>query len=302
MKAFHKRIFGLLVLLMLGFSYGQHVVPKGLNGDPISGGRIYDNWMRALDLKSPEFNQPLWAEQSSNPRIGDITWRCKECHGWDYKGAEGAFSSNSFRYTGFPSLSGVIGSSQEDVAAWLDGTNNSNHNFVEVTNYNAMNDVTAFLLTMQIDAALFIDYNSGLALGNEGNGHSIYLDNCAACHGDLGREINFSAGGKPLFIGDIAVVDPWRALHKIRFGTAKGNMPSAENNGLSLGEISDVLAYAQSLPRGNENYSISNELIDELGEEKQGQIEPIIWAVVVMISIVAMGLIWDLMGRRNKSS
>lgn len=302
MKSIKKQTFLLVLFLLLGFSYGQKISANGLAGDPIAGGRIYDNWMTALDLKPPEFDQPLWTDQNNNPRSGEVTWRCKECHGWDYKGAEGAYTIDSFRYTGFPALDGVIGRSQDEVLAWLDGTNNPNHNFTEVTNTKAMDDVAAFLRTMQIDAALFIDYETGLALGDEENGQLLYLESCAACHGNLGRRINFSAGGRPLFVGDIAAVDPWKALHKIRFGTAIDNMPSAENIGWSLRDISDVLTYAQSLPRGNENYSIFREPGDDFGVERQGQIEPIIWAVLVIIVIISLGLIWDLRDRRNKSS
>jgi len=38
---------------------------------------------------------PLWATQSSNTRSGKDTWRCKECHGWDYMGVDGAYGSGS---------------------------------------------------------------------------------------------------------------------------------------------------------------------------------------------------------------
>lgn len=302
MKALPKLFFAIAFLLLLALSTGNRIPEATLLGDPISGGRIYDNWMTALDLKPPQSNQPLWAEQSTNPRNGEVTWRCKECHGWDYKGADGAFGLASFRYTGFPGLSGAIGESQDEVLAWLNGTNNPDHNFADLTNPNAMNDVAAFLRTMQIDAALVIDYQTGLALGDEDNGLSLYLNNCVECHGNSGRAINFSADGQPLYVGDIASEDPWRALHKLRFGTVTGNMPSAEREGWSLRDIADVLSYAQSLPRGNLNYAIARNISDDLAIDRQGEIEPIIWAAAIMVSVISAGFIWDLLRNRRKSS
>ena len=38
-------------------------------------------------------------------RAGADTWRCKECHGWDYAGKDGAYGSGDHR-TG---IVGVLG-------------------------------------------------------------------------------------------------------------------------------------------------------------------------------------------------
>src|SRR3990172_2048692 len=65
------------------------------------GGQLYDTWWKVVPgAKEPKDNQPLWALQTTNKRKGSVSWRCKECHGWDYAGKDGAYGSGS-RYTGF---------------------------------------------------------------------------------------------------------------------------------------------------------------------------------------------------------
>jgi hypothetical protein len=65
------------------------------------GGQLYDNWWKAtIDTDKPQKDHPLWKEQSTNNRNGYDTYRCKECHGWDYRGKNGAYGKGS-HHTGF---------------------------------------------------------------------------------------------------------------------------------------------------------------------------------------------------------
>ena len=65
------------------------------------GGLLYDMWWTVVPGASePKSDHPLWSLQTTNKRSGSVSWRCKECHGWDYRGKEGAYGSGS-RYTGF---------------------------------------------------------------------------------------------------------------------------------------------------------------------------------------------------------
>src|SRR3990172_5236428 len=59
------------------------------------GGRLYDDWIKTSGVATPSGNSTLWAGQTTNTRSGKDTWRCKECHGWDYKGKDGAYSKGS---------------------------------------------------------------------------------------------------------------------------------------------------------------------------------------------------------------
>ncbi|MDA1329502.1 MAG: c-type cytochrome [Chloroflexi bacterium] len=285
--------FGLLAILAIAAMTGSPVFQSGLVGDSISGGRLYDNWMVALDLKAPTSDQPLWALQDENPRNGQVTWRCKECHGWDYKGSEGAYGIGSFRFTGFPELSSMIGASQEDVIAWLDGSNNASHNFIQFLDPNAINDLSAFLRTMQIDLALIIDYETGQSLGEEQNGSRLYAAACSDCHGPDGTEINFSSGGLPLYVGDLASVDPWHTVHVVRFGSPPRNMPGTEARGWSLRNVADLLAFAQTFPRGNPSYRIMNDTRDDVSIDRQGEMQPLLLGVILILAVIGSGLLWD---------
>src|SRR4030066_2383 len=89
--------------------------PRPQDASLNQGGKLYDTWWEVLGLEAPEGDQPLWASQTTNTRSGVDTWRCKECHGWDYSGAESAYGSGS-HLTGFP---GVRSSSGMPVAELL---------------------------------------------------------------------------------------------------------------------------------------------------------------------------------------
>ena len=56
------------------------------------GAQLYDKWYALLKTTPPDENMPIWERQTTNTRSGPDTWRCAECHGWDYKGSEGAYS------------------------------------------------------------------------------------------------------------------------------------------------------------------------------------------------------------------
>src|SRR3990172_4994333 len=72
------------------------------------GGKLYDNWMKTAGVATPAGNSPIWATQTTNKRIGADTWRCKECHGWDYKGKDGAYGGGSHR-TGIAGILNTAG-------------------------------------------------------------------------------------------------------------------------------------------------------------------------------------------------
>jgi thiosulfate dehydrogenase len=300
-----KRIVGITFFALLAttslLAAARGLPPEQgeLQGDPIAGARIYDNWILALDLVPPEGNHPLWDNQDSNTRSGVITWRCAECHGWDYKGVDGAYGAYSNHYTGFTGLGDAVGATQEQVISWLDGTVFPEHNFLAYTNSAALNDLAAFLRTRQIDTDLIIDPNNGTALGDRRVGRNIYVDICAACHGDNGQQINFGNGLNPLYIGDMAVADPWQFLHKVRFGTPTSDrMPAYEDEDWSLSMMADVLAYSQILPRGNPEFDIiSNGQVADV--ESQGQIEPIIYGGFTILLVVLLSLGWDIYIQRK---
>jgi thiosulfate dehydrogenase len=295
-----KRFFGLLFFVLLSLLASLAAArgaqsQSAVTGDAVQGARIYDNWMQALDLSLPSGNHPLWDAQESNPRNGVSTWRCVECHGWDYKGELGAYGPYSSHYTGFPGVQSMVGATEEQVLDWLNGSNNPQHNFLTLTNSTALLDLAAFLRTQQIDMDLLVDPYTGASLGDKREGQWAYRGTCASCHGPDGDTLNLGTTANPIYLADLAVADPWQTIHKIRFGTAVNrNMPASEERGWSLTKVADVLAYVQSLRRGNPELTFVNTASSgPVQPERQAQIEPIIWGAFVIFVMVLAVWIWD---------
>jgi thiosulfate dehydrogenase len=209
--------------------------------DVARGGQLYDNWMAVLEADQPGQTHPAYPPTAK--KKGPATWRCKECHGWDYKGASGAYASGS-HFTGITGLRGVAGMAPEKIhAKIMDGT----HGFTKLTMpHSAMEKIALFLSVGQVDTDRYIDAKTKVARGNPRRGAQFYQTICAVCHGFDGKEINFKDEKKPEFVGTVAVKNPWEALHKIRFGQPGVGMVALIV--LDIEDIVDILAYTQTLP------------------------------------------------------
>ncbi len=220
-----------------------------LSGSIPEGGRLYDKWWKEVGTDEPTGDQPLWSSQTTNTRSGADTWRCKECHGWDYMGAEGAYGSGS-HFTGFPGVFGASGLSDGELLGWLDGSTNPEHDF-SAMGEAAIADMVTFLQEGLVDVSVYIDPETKAAIGGDTHeGEHLYEESCTACHGEDGRLINFGDDEEPEYIGTIALGNPWEFIHKVRAGQPGSNppMPSSIASGWELQAVVDVLAYAQTLP------------------------------------------------------
>ncbi|KAA3644511.1 MAG: cytochrome c [Chloroflexi bacterium] len=292
-------VFTLLAVSLViatGMASAQDVPP----GDPVNGGKLYDNWFNALDALPPEGDHPLWQDQTENPRTGAITWRCKECHGWDYKGADGAFALGSEHYTGFPGVISSVSMDTDEIRAWLDGRNNPNHDFSPYINEPAINDLIVFLRTRLVDTDLLVDPQLRVALGNSDLGFDRYEENCAYCHGDDGSQLNFASAATPLFLGDTALTDPWQVIHKIRFSHPATDIPAAEVLGWTLQDVADLVAYTQTMPPANqESLAVAERTPVALPVESQGDIGPITMATLSILALLFLSLGWSAIVNRS---
>lgn len=223
--------------------------------DPVvRGARLYDDWIEVLDEQAPSGNHPIWGRQTTNTRSGPDTWRCVSCHGWDYQGAEGANRSGS-NFTGFPGIFDVQDWSEQEIAAALDGELDDEHDFMPPLIASDAAAVAAFLQEGLIDDNEFIDpVSRGVIEGDAANGEALYTEACASCHGDDGTALTFRYEGQDVALGTIAVQDPWRFLHRTRFGVARApEMPIGYELGWSPQDGRDVLLFAQGMPSGLES-------------------------------------------------
>jgi len=205
------------------------------------GGLLYDKWWEVLEHDPPSSTHPSYP--AAGKQKGDATWRCKECHGWDYKGAEGAYGKGS-HFTGIKGIRAMVGAEPETIVAII---RNATHGYTEALIPNsAARKLAIFVSLGQVDMDQYIDRATKKSRGDPARGARFYQTICAVCHGFDGKEINFKDENEPEYIGTIAVDNPWEALHKIRNGQPGIGMPAL--GALTLSDQVDILAYAQTLP------------------------------------------------------
>ena len=213
-----------------------------------AGGRMYDNWWEALGRAKPKATHGAYPSTGKTP--GPDSWRCKECHGWDYKGRDGKYAQGSHA-TGIKGISDAQGHDPEKIAALLRA---QPHAYTTaMIRDDEMMRLSAFVSRGQIDVDKHIDAATGDAklTGQspeifQERGRGIFQSTCAACHGFDGRRLNFGTATKPAFVGTEARENPWEVMHKITNGHPGSEMINLRVFGLE--EVSTVLAYARSLP------------------------------------------------------
>lgn len=205
------------------------------------GGQLYDKWWEVIEADAPKETHPAYPE--AGKQKGSSTWRCKECHGWDYQGAEGAYSKGS-HFTGIKGIGGMNGAPVDAIVAVLRGPQ---HGFTpDMMSDSAVRKLATFVAKGQIDTDRYIDRATKQVKGDPAAGARYYQTICAVCHGYDGKDYNFGSADEPEYIGTIAVDNPWEALHKTRFGQPGVGMVAL--NALDIQALVDIVAYAQTLP------------------------------------------------------
>lgn len=212
-----------------------------------NGGLLYDKWWKVTSGTEPTVDHLLWSTQSTNTRSGSTTWRCKECHGWDKQGSDGAYGTSSSHHTGFVGVYPARLKDKEVVFEALKDSN-GNHDFSDEMSDLQLLDLTKLIVDGLIDYGSYINLTTKAANGNATSGSSLYSTNCSACHGADGTTLNFGSTNDPVYIGTISNDNPWETLHKIRFGHPGSAMPSMVEDGLTTTEQVDILKFAQTLP------------------------------------------------------
>ncbi len=210
------------------------------------GGLLYDKWWDVLGMEAPTTDQPLWKTQTTNTRTGSDTWRCKECHGWDYKGVDGAYASGS-HMTGFAGILGAATKSSDELIGWLTGKNNPDHDFSGVMDEVALNAMVTFMQEEMQDVSPYIDADK-MTTGDPASGKQKFEKTCAGCHGVDGKEMNFGDDAEPEYVGTIGVDNPWEFFHKVSYGHPGVPMPAGIGLGYTMEDRADLLAYVQTLP------------------------------------------------------
>jgi len=217
-----------------------------LNGSPATaemesslarGGKLYDKWYGVIKVDKPTESHPLYPSSANYADKPASTWRCKECHGWDYMGKDGAYASGKHA-TGIKGISGMKGAEPADVVAILKA---DEHGFGSVLTNKDLMDLANFVSQGQIDMDPFIDRASKAPQGDAVKGAAYYNTICAGCHGVDGKS------PKEMKPFGALMSNPWEVMHKILNGQPGEQMPALR--ALDRQIVVDIMAHMTTLPK-----------------------------------------------------
>lgn len=198
------------------------------------GGRLYDKWFAENKAAKPAADHPAYTVKDG--KYGkDTSWRCKECHGWDYLGKDGAYAKGGHA-TG---IKGIGAAKGKDPAAIVAVLRDKTHGYTtaQLSDKDA-GDLALFVSRGQVDMARFIE--GGKVKGNGDKGEAYYNTVCAGCHGLDGKKLK---DAPPL--GSVADNGP-EMLHKVLNGQPGEAMPALR--ALDPQIAADIAVYLTRLP------------------------------------------------------
>ncbi|MBF0130462.1 MAG: hypothetical protein HQL33_10765, partial [Alphaproteobacteria bacterium] len=168
----------------------------------------------------------------------DVTWRCKECHGWDLKGKDGAYGSGKH----FSGVKGVTESAGKDSAAIAAIIRDKTHGYTAAMLSDAnVADLANFISKGQVDMSDYINPASMKSKGDAAKGKVYFETICVGCHGTDGKKI---ADAEAL---GAAAGNGVEMLHKVLYGQPKAAMPALF--ALDHNIAADLVAHLQTLPK-----------------------------------------------------
>ncbi len=206
------------------------------------GGRLYNMWWAVLFNDPPEETHPAYP--ASGRQSGAMTWHRVACHGWDYRGRDGAYATGPHA-TGIKGIDGMAGA---DPAAIAEIIRDDQHGYMpHMIPDRALAALSLFVSNGVVSMAPHVDPVTRRVRGIPDRGRRIYQNVCAICHDfdGLAWITGEEEGLNSLAASTLA--NPWRALHKIMNGQTYADMPALRVFGLET--VRDVLSYAQTLPR-----------------------------------------------------
>lgn len=205
-------------------------------GSIARGGKLYDKWYKVVKAEAPADSHPLYPAEAKYADKPDANWRCKECHGWDGLGAEGAYKSGKHA-TGIKGINGMAGGDPAAVVALLKAPE---HGYGDKLSDADMMDLANFVVSGPIDLAPLVDLETKASKGDAEAGKQVFNTVCAGCHGPDGK---LPKDMPPL--GSL-VGNPQEVMHKIFNGQPGEVMPALR--AIDHKVAADVLAYLATLP------------------------------------------------------
>jgi len=199
------------------------------------GGRLYDKFFGENKGAKPTADHPSYIKDGKYGK--ENSWRCKECHGWDYKGKDGAYAKGSHA-TG---IKGIAGAAGKDPAAIAAALRDKTHGYTEAQlNAKDAGDLALFVSKGQGNLAKYLDATNK-AKGDGAKGEGYFNTLCAGCHGVDGKKIKDGPA-----LGSVAD-NGAEMMHKILNGQPGEAMPAlrAVDHQISA----DIAVHLTTLPK-----------------------------------------------------
>ncbi len=207
-------------------------------GSVARGGKLYDKWYKVVKAEAPTESHPLYPAANEKYAADPASnWRCKECHGWDGLGADGAYKSGSHA-TGIKGINGMFGGDPAAVVALLKAPE---HGYGDKLSDADLMDLANFVVSGPIDLAPLVDLETKAPKGDAEVGKQVFNTVCAGCHGAEGK---LPKEMPPL--GSL-VDNPQEVLHKLFNGQPGEAMPALR--AIDPKVTADVFAYLATLPK-----------------------------------------------------
>ena len=227
-------IFAVGVLAWPGASLAKEV-----DSSIARGGILYDKWYKEIGEKAPGTKHPLYPAEGKYAKKAGDTWRCKECHGWDYKGKDGAYAKGK-HYTGIMGIRGMAGGDPGKVVALL---KDDKHGYGDKLSDTDLQDLGNFVTKGALDLDKYIDSASKMPKGGDkARGSAVFNTVCAKCHGMDGTEPDDMKKSLGKQMGN-----PWEVMHKIMNGQPDEEMPALR--ALDRGVVMDIMSHITTLPK-----------------------------------------------------
>ncbi len=233
--------------------------------DATRGGLLYDKWWKVNGVTEPTGDHPLYPAASA--KSGSTTFRCKECHGWDYIGLDGRYESGSH----FTGIVGVLDAAANMTDQQIfdiiknpdgDGTGGTSINGHDFATYGLTDadiddlvafiktggvvDISPYINTVGAPGSFIYSFNGDPVAGEAlFSGATNAAASCSICHGYNGTAIDFGGG---TFVGAVANSNPQETLHKMRLGHPGSRMTSYLELGMTDQQAADAGAYSVTLP------------------------------------------------------
>lgn len=202
------------------------------------GGRLYDKWWVENGTAKPEGMHPSYPIKGGK-YADENSWRCKECHGWDYRGKDGAYAKGGHA-TG---ISGINGAADKNPAVIATLLRDKNHRYSESQlSAKDINDLALFVTQGQGSPAKYLSADNK-SIGNLDKGEAYFKTICAGCHGADGTMIKIDDG---MGLGSVAG-NGAEMLHKLRNGQPGQGMPALR--ALDAQVTADLASYLTKLPQ-----------------------------------------------------